>query len=451
MHKVSLMISLVLVIIGQSYSNFRILNIQGGNLSSLKSAQSSIIEETVNIKMYRDTCRVKCKFWIKSETDDSLLVAFPNSLMDFSFGSPQYPGVQDFSVLVDGKPVKHSESVDSTLSFGKFHKNSWFVFKSKVIKNTVHTLECTYRDNWYGMYGYLIGTGVTWKGPIGKGRIVFDFSSVCSKLFVQRPETYNSKQDPAFPSKLTGKLFGDSLVYSFQNYRPDSSEIVSLKVFKYWGDSLNTEYLDTVQIYYDVSGALFYGFKNSFLYEYLCDTAEYNHNYDFQALRDEILSKGHFYHPNNFPKECSSQENIAITILSVNLDSLKNELLKTMRLKAEFVLDSLIVRNKLKDKDINKKICSELIKGLTLSSEEIEMFKNICRTNINGKLEIIGQSKDGTLIDSIRCQGNDQASFAYTIIAEIMGLSQGRFLLNDNRCSYDFKVKAHVSVKDKMK
>jgi hypothetical protein len=47
MHKIYLMIFVFFMIIGQSYSNFRILNIQGGNISSLKNAQTSIIEETV--------------------------------------------------------------------------------------------------------------------------------------------------------------------------------------------------------------------------------------------------------------------------------------------------------------------------------------------------------------------------------------------------------------------
>jgi len=453
MNKILIVAFFVLITFGQSYPNFRILNIQGGNVFSPKNTHASVIEENVKIKLYRDTCRVTCKFWIKSEQEDETLnIAFPNSLSDYSFGFPQTSGVECFSVYVDGKLTKHKKTKDSTLSFGKFHDNSWFVFTLNIKKNKVHTIECTYRDTWYGLYEYLIGTGVTWNGPIGKGRIVFDFSSVCSKLFIKEPTTYNQFHDPAFPEKIIGKIVNDSVVYSFQNYRPDSSEIVSLWAFNYWGDSLKAEYLDTIPLDNDPSGILFYGYKNSFMYEYLSDTVNYKHGYNFQAIKDEVFSRTKSFYANKFPQKISAKDKITISILSANLDSLKNDLLATNNLEASIAFDSFFVNTKCNDKEKNNKAYTDIVNDLCLPYEEINKFKNVYRNNIKGTMEIIGYSHDGFLIDSINFIGNKYASSAYSIMAERMGLLQGRMLFdNNNNCESQFIAKLRIWIGTKTK
>jgi hypothetical protein len=297
----------------------------------------------------------------------------------------------------------------------------------------------------------LIGTGITWHGSIGKGRIVFDFSPVCSKLFVQNPKTYNRIPDPAFPEKLTGVIEADSIVYSFKNYRPDSSEIVSARIFEYWNDSAEQDFLDTVPIYYDVSGSLFYGFKNSFLYEFLSDTAKYGHRFDFPAIKAEVVTRTNGFYGKRSPKNISSQEKITMSILSGNLDSLKSDLLNVKNLEAEIHFDSLSVISRFGNKRLKETVYSELFENISFSPEDMEMFKNIFRGALSGDFEIKGFSQSCMLIDSVDYVGKKTAAFVYPVLAEMMGLVKGRFLSVDfnKKCGWNFKVKAHIKIRRK--
>lgn len=69
------------------------------------------------------------------------------------------------------------------------------------------------------------------------GRIVFDHSAICSKNFVYSPEHYAKNPDPDIPMRLAPKMYEDSLVYSFSNYVPDSSEVVRIEIYPFWTDS----------------------------------------------------------------------------------------------------------------------------------------------------------------------------------------------------------------------
>jgi hypothetical protein len=59
-------ILLIFIISVQLFADFRVVHVDGGNLSSTKQTTVSILEEKVLVKLYRDTCKVTCKFWVKS-------------------------------------------------------------------------------------------------------------------------------------------------------------------------------------------------------------------------------------------------------------------------------------------------------------------------------------------------------------------------------------------------
>ena len=343
------------------FSDFRVVRINGGSISAAKKTTMSILDEQVNIKLFRDTCNVKCKFWIKSETQsENLQIAFPNSLSEYTFPGleKQCNTVTNFTCFVDGVYVPFKKKEDVTKSFGILKGNMWFTFNTFLTKKTVHTIECFYTDTWYGYYRYLFGTATTWKGPIQKGRIVFNHSNICSNIFVMNPEKYKDYgSNDVLPVKLKPISFEDSLVYTLSNYTPDSTEIAFFQMFKYWSEGLTPEYIDTINIK-KILGRTLYGFANRFKFNFLGDTNSYPFLKDYNKISYDIHIKGadairdgftqrfsNIFSPNKRSEpliysKLSYGEKIALSTLSGNADSLKKKYHSIVNSTYDFLIDT---------------------------------------------------------------------------------------------------------------
>ncbi|MDO5575735.1 MAG: hypothetical protein Q4F84_01535, partial [Fibrobacter sp.] len=404
------------------------------------------------ITMSRDTCHVHCKFFVRSSIakPESLIVGFPNTLADVS--DPLFwfyeQRLQDFSAKFDGKIVAFEDIRDTTPSFGKFRDNSWFVFGVKISDKKIHTIECTYKESWYGLYRYLIGTGITWNGPMKKGRIVFDHSKICSNLFVKKPSLhYDNKSD--FRQNLQPEFFKDSLVYSFSNYRPYPNEIVSIDIFKYWNDSDTADfYYDTKPIYHGFHGIdhLSYGFKSSFLYEYLADTTSYSHGFRFSDIRDEIITHSGY---NN--KKLSYREQVSINVLNKNLDSLKASILDKGSLQASFTFEPIHVESNCLTPNTHNEIAKNVSKRINISDNDMKMFLNLHGKDLEGDFSITALFGENTilsgLIDSVFCTGKRSLIPTYQVFAEMFGLKKGRCIKYSEKCKGKLQIKGNIKVK----
>jgi hypothetical protein len=426
------------------------VNIRGGNISSSENTTVSIIEEQVRIILLKERCLVTCKFWVSSESrDEHLNVAFPNSLTDFDlFHDRVKNGIKDFRVSVDNKSVKFSKEMQSTLSFGRFKDNVWFTFGADIKRGKVHTIECSYVDTWYGTYNYLIGTGITWNGPMRKGRIVFDHSKVCSKLFVQKPSTYKENNDPELPIRLNAESFGDSIVYSYENYKPDSNETVGVKCFNYWNSYSFGNPLDTVPLSCDVLKYLSYNSRNSFLFEYLSDTARYPHKYDFAAIRREVFSKSTNAKSKRTRTELPSQERVVRELLSGNLDSLRMVLDSISKMTAQLIVDTIIVKDSCGNRLDEEAVAKEMMEHLEIPPEDMKMILNVARRNLEGRFEVFCATTQPPYIDTVAVTGNGNAAieYIYPMLTDLLGFVRGRSLINGGECKKYIDLKARFRV-----
>ena len=427
---------LILVSVLTINANFRVVKIEGGSFASLKQTLTSVKEENVRIILFRDSCQVVCKFTVQNDQkSEKLLVSFPNSLADYDmFRNKKGEGISNFRVSFDGNRINHQTVVDTTLSFGKFKDNEWFQFPVTINKSKIHRIECRYTDKHYGMYHYLIGTGATWNGPINKGNITFDHSNICSHLFIEKTESFKSA-DLEFPIKLIPKQYSDSLVYSFENYRPDSNEVVGIRFFQYWTGKTN--YLDTISITYDnLSGLFFFGYKNEFIYRFLGDTVKYHHGSDLTRIRDELFRRIGTESQTKLNK-LSFGEKTAIELLSTNLDSLKQRMKTAMERKYSYAIDSLVVIDSCKDTLSIDAIKNEIGRTALNSPINLPYISLIAEDFLIGKFDIIGQSNNGEVIDTIFFDGigRKQAEKYYSMIAEMIGMDKGRMIFGKSRCS----------------
>jgi len=194
--------------------------------------------EVINIKMKRDSCFVSCKFWFKNESKNpsELLVGFPDNMEDPSGGTRP---LKRFTCKVAGKETKvgHFNSittVDADTSIRWY--DSWFCWTVPFKELETVQIENSYTGEWSKridgtfFFEYLIGTAKTWKGTIGNGKVVFDFSELASKLFLDT--TYYS--DNKLPMGMKRKIYNDSIVFSYNDYMPEWDEYLNVTLWSYW-------------------------------------------------------------------------------------------------------------------------------------------------------------------------------------------------------------------------
>ena len=228
-----------------SYSNDSSLGSRGGNVFPVFQRYDIRMErEVIRIKMKRDSCYVSCKFWFKNESKANclLLIGFPDYLQDP--GEITKP-LKRFTCKIAGKETKvdHLKSV-TTLDSDTTTRwyDSWYCWDTQFKPSETVLIENTYTGEWSRSVGgtfffdYLIGTARTWKGSIGSGKVVFDFSDLASKLFLDN----NCSADTVFPKGMHRKIYNDSIVYSYNDYFPEWGESLRVGLWSFWQPPFET-------------------------------------------------------------------------------------------------------------------------------------------------------------------------------------------------------------------
>ena len=221
------------------YSNDASLGSRGGNVFPLFRRYDIRMErEVIKIKMKRDSCYVSCRFWFKNGSRNTceLLVGFPDNMED---PSEVTRPLKRFTCKVAGKGTKVDHfksitSVDADTSIRWY--DSWFCWSVPFKELETVLIENSYTGEWSKSLGgtfffdYLIGTAKTWKGSIGSGKVVFDFSDLASKLFIDT--SYYS--DIVLPKGMNRKIYNDSIVFSYNDYFPEWDESLRVSLWSFW-------------------------------------------------------------------------------------------------------------------------------------------------------------------------------------------------------------------------
>ena len=165
------------------------------------------------------------------------LMIFPEN-GGFGVVSPSDPEAQKkthfayFRSWVDGKPVKVTRQLhDRNIKDGFFYTNWWV---KKVAFKAGQTVKV--RDDYQGEPGkagaggphtsnflYVLGTGGSWKGPIGAGTVKVDCKSMVKKYDLKGIVQRNPDSD------LDLTLQSGSFVWTFKNLKPVESEGVKIE------------------------------------------------------------------------------------------------------------------------------------------------------------------------------------------------------------------------------
>ena len=199
-----------------------------GNVYLEEKADSiQMIKERVYILLQDDTSHVKCTFWLANYgSGKDITIGFPN----YHYGIMGTEPVHNFTCKVNGLPFNRIAEVTLRTKYKDskcIEEKQWYKWNIRIDENDTVKIENEYDGTWGGTvcensFYYTIGTGATWAGPIGDGRITFDHSNLVSTNFVIK-------------SKKTGKIkplyYDDSVVYGFTNYTPDPKEVLSIWIY----------------------------------------------------------------------------------------------------------------------------------------------------------------------------------------------------------------------------
>jgi hypothetical protein len=206
----------------------------GGNVYLSKSDSIQMVKEVVNVKMYREYCKVNCRFWFVNNGNTVLdTIGFPDFLYSHIYKSKP---LKNFKTFINSKIVKTEQkkeifNKDSLFQFTR----SWYTWTCLFSKNDTVIIDNTYTASWgtspFGFieFEYVLGTATSWKGPIKEGTIILNYENVASKLFTSlKPHNENQKEE----FKITEA--NDILTINFKDYLPEQREEIHFMVYSYW-------------------------------------------------------------------------------------------------------------------------------------------------------------------------------------------------------------------------
>jgi hypothetical protein len=233
--KKAFFISLFLVINLVVVADDAFLGSRGGNVFPIIRSQSiQMIKEEIRITMEKDSCLVNCKFWFKNtkKQKETILMGFPDYFKNIAQNSTP---LSHFTCSINGQVTKtekrsQTTDVENIPELQAYEK--WYCWNVAFNPEETVVVENSYKGVLGGSadgtcsFSYLIGTALTWHDPIGEGKVVFDFSRIASKAFVD--------MERKLPEGMERKILADSLVYTFKNYSPRWNETLSAHIFCFW-------------------------------------------------------------------------------------------------------------------------------------------------------------------------------------------------------------------------
>jgi hypothetical protein len=223
---------LLLLVVSSLFGNDSYLGSRGGSAFLSKTNDIQMTWEIVRIRAERESCSVQCAFsFYNFGPAVKCTVGFPDHFRDPGGGSTPLRG---FTCKVNGKNRNVKEMSDSS-SDGEI-ADYWFVWDTEFPSRESVLVENNYSASWGGRvdgskeFGYVIGTGSSWRNPIGHGRFIFDHTDLATDRFVSLSFTHEGWQ----VSKSE-----DSLVVEFSKYTPSRNEQIWFEVLSFWDDPFN--------------------------------------------------------------------------------------------------------------------------------------------------------------------------------------------------------------------
>jgi hypothetical protein len=235
-----LLIGLLLVFsIVTTNANDAFLGSRGGNVFPIIRNESiRMVKEEIKVVMEKDSCRVYCKFWFKNlgTKAENVFMGFPDYFEDISQGSNP---LRNFTCAVNGQETEFDKrtqttEVDNIPDLKRYEK--WFCWNVQFKPGETVLVENNYNGDLGGSadgtcsFSYLIGTAQTWSSTIANGKVIFDYSKIASKSFVDT--TFYS--DRTLPKGLERNIYNDSTVFSYNNYLPKWNETLKVNLLCFW-------------------------------------------------------------------------------------------------------------------------------------------------------------------------------------------------------------------------
>lgn len=220
-------------------ANDAFLGSRGGNVFPIIRNESiRMVKEEIKVVMEKDSCRVYCKFWFKNlgTKTENVFMGFPDYFEDISQGSNPLRG---FTCAVNGTNTEFDKrtqttEVDNIPNLKRYEK--WFCWNVNFKPGETVLVENNYNGDLGGSadgtcsFSYLIGTAQTWSSTIANGKVIFDYSNIASKAFVDT--TFYS--DRTLPKGLERNIYNDSTVFSYSNYLPQWNETLKVNLLCFW-------------------------------------------------------------------------------------------------------------------------------------------------------------------------------------------------------------------------
>ncbi len=291
-----------------------IMGSRGGNVFPATSDSIQMVKEEVYIKLYKDSCKVYCKFWFYNLGEsESVEVGFPDNLE-----SPDYktPPLRNFTAKTNGTDieVRKAEQVVERFKDGSKVKRNWYTWKMNFPGKATTFIENSYVGSWGGTYysrdfTYEIGTGRTWFKNIGEGKIVFDHSHISSSYFVIK----SKKPSPS----ITATQYEESLIYTFQNYSPSENEFLKIEIWNYWDFIVSPDFFKVMLKEYQITKKAARLMRNEIF-------ARYGYQFHDPKLK-EYFERKTWYEPNPEFKfeDLRDKEQLAVEIFKEYEASLK--------------------------------------------------------------------------------------------------------------------------------
>ena len=163
-----------------------------------------------------------CTFHLKNTGDamETLQAGFPvQDIVPQQFNGetafhPTEP-LEDLQVLLDGQEIQPTQAREPARTEGSSEGVLWATWPMAFSPGQEQSVEirytCSFAHEGAG-FVYILTTGATWKGPIGFGRITFDWDGLIS------PEQVQASIEPT-RSQYSPK--GSTLVWEFRDWEPD--------------------------------------------------------------------------------------------------------------------------------------------------------------------------------------------------------------------------------------
>lgn len=210
-----LIILLLLALPGVAAADDASLGRMGEAVQPVHNTQVRMIEEEVNIRVYRYKCEVTATFLFRNDGPaTTVLVGFPEGGVDSEWAGGDSL-LHDFATELDGKPVtvKREPGLRPDKDPRSYDYPSWLTWEvgflageTRRIKNT-YWVKNTHNSSGWMETGYVMTTGSLWNGPIGRAKVTMELMDI-------RP----SQLIGVFPGDY--EFQGNKLVWDWEGIEP---------------------------------------------------------------------------------------------------------------------------------------------------------------------------------------------------------------------------------------